>query len=203
MTIDASDTDSWQVGILWMLKLGKGTVLVPPTPLVAVTFQCIGPEAALSLSQGMGREDTREVLRRFASGKQCYVGKVDDTIATYGWATFDEEHIGELGLSIRMQAGEAYIWDCATLPAYRRLHLYPALLAHMLSELAAQGLQRIWIGTDLDNIPSQKGVALVGCQPVIDVGITRVQTTSKIWIRPHPGAVKQDAEDARHALSGY
>jgi GNAT superfamily N-acetyltransferase len=198
----ASGSDSWQVGILWMVELRKGALPVPPAPLVAATFQCVGPDEALPLSQAMGREDTGEVLERFTAGKRCYVGRVGGTIATYGWATFDEEHIGELGLSIRMQAGEAYIWDCFTLPAYRGLRLYPALLAYMLHELVAEGLCRIWIGTDLDNIPSQKGVALVGCQPVLDVGITRVQTTAKLWTRPHPGASQQDAEAACRTLSG-
>src|SRR5438093_4559429 len=119
----AAESASWQVGILWMLKLDEGAVRVPPTPLVAVTFQCVGPEAARSLAQAIGRNDTREVLQRFAVGKRCYVGKVDSTIATYGWVTFDEEHIGELGLSIRMQDHEVYIWDCATLPPYRGLRL--------------------------------------------------------------------------------
>lgn len=198
----ASGSASWQVGILWMLKLRKGALPVPPAPLVTSTFQCIGSDEALPLSRVMGHEDTREVLQRFTTGKRCYVGRVGGMIATYGWVTFDEEHIGELGLSIRMQPGEAYIWDCVTLPAYRGLRLYPALLAHMLHELASEGLCRIWIGTDLDNIPSQKGVALVGCQPVIDVGITRVQTTSKLWMRPHPGASEHDVEAARRTLSG-
>jgi ribosomal protein S18 acetylase RimI-like enzyme len=198
----ASGSDSWHVGILWMVEFRKRALPVPPAPLVAATFQWSGPGEALSLSQAMGREDPGEVLQRFTAGKRCCVSRVGGTIATYGWATFDEEHIGELGLSIRMQPGEAYIWDCFTLPAYRGLRLYPALLAHMLHELAAEGLWRIWIGTDLDNIPSQKGVALVGCQPVLDVGITRVQTTSKLWMRPHSGASEQNAEAALRALSG-
>jgi ribosomal protein S18 acetylase RimI-like enzyme len=201
----ASGNDSRQVGILWMLKLDetRGALPVPPAPLVPATFQSIGSEAALALSQAMGHSDPTEVLQRLARGKRCYAACVEGQIASYGWVTFDEERIGELGLSIRMQAGEAYIWDCATLPAYRGLRLYPALLVYMLKELRAKGLQRIWIGTDLDNVASQKGVILVGFQPVIDVGITYKQGTPSLWVRARAGVSEQDAVDARHALFDF
>ena len=70
--------------------------------------------------------------------------------------------------------GEAYIWDCATLPAYRRLRLYTALLVHIVEQLYAEGLCRVWIGADAENRASQSGMALAGFQPVADLVVTRV-----------------------------
>jgi GNAT superfamily N-acetyltransferase len=198
---DASETGSQHMGILWMFNL-DASPLVSVAPRVATTFQQAGPEAASSLAQAMGLDDPTPVLQRFASGRHCYVGRVEDRLATYGWITFDEEGIGELGLNIRLQASEAYIWDCATLPAYRGQRLYPALLAYMLSELQSEGLHRIWIGTDADNLPSQSGVALVGCQPVVDVVMTRVLTLRRPWVRGRPGVPEQVVTDARSALLG-
>ncbi len=200
----AFGSDAQQVGILWMLKL-DATLFVRPislAPPVATTYRRTGPEAVLSLSQAMGLTDPEAVLHRFATGRRCYACYVEGKIAAYGWVTFDEEQIGEIDLSLRMKTGEAYIWDCATLPAYRGQRLYPALLAYMLDDLSAEGLQRIWIGTDVDNVASQKGVALAGFQPIIDIGTTRTGTGHSIWVRKRAGVSEQDALDARQMLQG-
>ena len=196
-----SEIGSQHLGILWVLNPGVSS-LVSVTPGVAATFQRAGAEAAPSLAQAMGLDDPGVVLQRFANGKRCYAGRVEDKLVTYGWVTFDEEGIGEIGLRIRLQAGEAYIWDCATLPAYRGQRLYPALLAHMLSELQNEGLRRVWLGTDADNLPSQSGVALVGFQPVVDVIMTRVLAMRRPWVRGRPGVPEQLVMDARRALLG-
>ena len=97
---------------------------------------------------------------------------------------------------------EAYIWDCATLPAYRGQRLYPALLIHMLGELRNAGFQRVWIGTDADNLPSQRGVALVAFQPVVDIMLTGDTFTRMLSSRAYSGVSAQDVLDAQYALFG-
>lgn len=204
---DTFGEDSRHVGIFWLLKLGEPDEAAKAstssfTPGLPVTIQRVGPDMLRPLAQAMGITDTRLISQRFEQGKWCYAGLLADEIVTYGWVTFDEESIGELGLKARLRAGEAYIWDCATLPAYRGQRLYPALLAHVLVELAAGGINRAWLGTDADNIPSQKGVALAGFQPVLDVGFTHSPTGNSMWIRQRPGVSKQDAIDAHRVLLG-
>ena len=63
----------------------------------------------------------RRFEQRLASGKRCYVAQVEGALAAYGWVSWHEEEIGEIGLRLHLMPGEAYIWDCATAPAYRRL----------------------------------------------------------------------------------
>ncbi len=196
-----TETGAQHLGILWMLKLDR-SLPTGPEPLVPATFMRVGPEIARELAQAMGLDEAAMVLQRFARGRHCYIARVEGKLVTYGWVTFDEEGIGEIGLRIRLKAGEAYIWDCATLPAYRGLRLYPALLVHILGELYAAGLQRVWIGTDADNLPSQSGVALVGFLPVADVMLTRVLALRRPWVRGRPGVPEQDVMDARYALLG-
>ena len=142
------------------------------------------------------------MFRRFDAGKRCYTGNVDGVLATYGWVTFDEELIGELRLHIRLLPGEAYIWDCSTLPEYRGLRLYPSLLWYIVGELKAQGLRRIWIGADADNLPSQVGMRLCGFHPIADFVLDYALSLQSFWIRRHSGAPEQLVEDARHALLG-
>ncbi len=197
----ASEIGPQHLGTLWVLDLGE-PLLVGPMPRVAVNFQRIGPEAAPLLAQAMGLENSAEVLRRFAAGKRCYTGTVEGELATYGWVTYDEELIGELSLRIRLAPGEAYIWDCATLPAYRGQRLYPALLWHMINDLRTEGLRRIWIGADADNLPSQTGIVLCSFQPIVDIVLDRVLAIRMSWARGCPGAPEQLVEDARRKLLG-
>src|SRR5205085_7281086 len=117
----------------------------------------------------MGLPDPAPVLERFAGGRRCYVALVDGAIAGYGWVSFEEEAISELGMSFRLASDEVYIWDCASLPAYRGQRLYPALLSHMLTDLREEGLHRAWIGADSVSLASQKGIILAGFQPVADI----------------------------------
>src|SRR3989442_52812 len=192
----ASEIGQQHLGTLWLLNLDEST-LVSPACRVEVIFRRIGPEGAPSLAQAMGLNDTAEVLQRFAAGKRCYIGNVEGVLATYGWVSFGEELIGEVHLRIRLAPGEAYIWNCGTLPAYRGLRLYPALLGYIVNDLHAEGLKRVWIGADADNLPSQTGIVLCGFQPIADVVLDRVLAIRIPWVRGRPGVPEQIVEDDR------
>ncbi len=189
-----SDLDAQHIGTFWMLDL---TGALPPavTARVPAAFRRAGSEDIPELTQAMGLSDQAEILRRFTAGKQCYTGRVDGRLATYGWVTFDKEDIGELGLSLRLQSGEAYIWGCGTPPAYRGQRLYPALLSYMLNELRAMGLRRVWIGADSDNIPSQRGMILAGFHPIADFLLASSSSPRRFWLRTCAGATEQEIQD--------
>jgi hypothetical protein len=198
---NASVPGPQHVGTLWLLDLSELS-LIGPIPRIEAHFQRVGTEAAPLLTEAMGLERAEEVFKRFDAGKHCYIGDVDGVLATYGWVTFDREMIGELGLHIRLSPGEAYIWDCATLPEYRGLRLYPSLLWYIVGDLLAQGLKRIWIGADADNLPSQVGMRLCGFHPIADFVQDYALALHSYWIRGHSGASEQLVEDARRALLG-
>ncbi len=184
------------LGILWMVRLDKPLHIDIETHIPA-KFLRADQEIAGELAEAMKFDNPARVLHRFSEGKHCYVAKVQGTIASYGWVTFDQEDIGELGMAIHLKNDEAYIWDCATLPEYRGQRLYPALLAHMLKALRDEKLQRIWIGTDADNLPSQSGAMRVGCQPVLEF----IQTQDGEYIsRGCPVALPNDVLDAQNAI---
>ena len=189
------------VGTLWLLDLGEPT-LVAPVPRVNVQFQRASLESAPLLARAMGLGSPEEVIKRFNVGKHCYIGNVENVLVTYGWVTFDKEMIGELGLNIQLLPGEAYIWNCATLQDYRGLRLYPSLLWYIVGELRSQGVRRIWIGADADNLPSQVGMRLCGFQPIADFVLDYALALHSFWIRGHLGAPELLVEDARRATRG-
>ncbi|HLO27862.1 MAG TPA: GNAT family N-acetyltransferase, partial [Anaerolineales bacterium] len=114
--------------------------------------------------------------------------------------SFNEEHIGELKLRMRLLPGEAYIWDCATLPAFRRNHLYSALLVYIIEELHAEGFCRAWIGADMDNKPSQQGIARAGFHHVADLVVERVLAMRQAWVQGQPGVPEHIIAEARRAF---
>ena len=142
------------------------------------------------------------VLERFDAGRRCYAAWVDGRIAAFGWVSHGEEWIGEMRLRIRLVPGEAYVWDCATLPAYRRCRLYTALLAHIADDLRAEELCRAWIGTDLDNVASQRGIALAGFKPVADLVLERMLALRRVWVWGRPGVPEVLVADVRRAVLG-
>jgi ribosomal protein S18 acetylase RimI-like enzyme len=110
------------------------------------------------------------------------------------------ECIGELEHEFRISDGETYVWDCATRSRHRRKGLYKALLNHLILALAKEGLRRVWIGSSLDNRPSQKAFARAGFQPVASVLYARLFNLSCLMISPHARAPGGLAADARRML---
>ncbi|HLI91892.1 MAG TPA: GNAT family N-acetyltransferase [Ktedonobacteraceae bacterium] len=192
-----SERDVKHQGTLWMIQL-DAPLPDPPTPRVPATFARAGPEIAGEIAPG----DPASVLQRFAMGRRCYTASVGGRLAAYGWVSFDEEAIGELESSIHLQEGEAYIWGCETLAAYRGQRLYPALLAYMLAALQADGVHRVWIGADADNLASQSGLARAGFQPIADAMIESSPEGRRLLVRAHPGAPEEAVATARRALLG-
>lgn len=199
MMVSAED-DPRRAGTIWMLNLDEPTPAVQPR--LPAEFCRAGPEDISDLSAISGREASAEFRMRFESGRQCYTAWVGEQLAAYGWVSFDAENIGELSLRIRLLPGEAYIWDCATAPPYRGNYLYTALLAYILQELRLQPLCRAWIGADLDNVASQKGMAHAGFHYVADLAIERVLGLRQVWVLSRPGVPEAIVAEARRAFLG-
>jgi hypothetical protein len=170
------------------------------TPRLPVTFGRIDTESLPALANAMGTNRFPEIRARFESGRRCYAAWSGNQLAAYGWVSFEEEYIGELNLHLRLVPGEAYIWDCVTLPAFRQNHLYSALLDYIVKELRAENLCRVWIGADLDNVPSQRGIARAGFQAVADLVIARVSAMRSVWVQGRPGVPEGLLVEARRAF---
>lgn len=156
-------------GTLWALDLGGPQPASPPAPPAptGVTFAEVLSEDAAALAIAIGAADPQVVRERLATGRRCFVAYVTGAVAAYGWVSLGSERIGELERTMRMHPGEAYIWDCATLPAFRGRGLYTALLRHIVATLRGEGLRRLWIGASLDNTPSIRGFRAAGFRPAV------------------------------------
>jgi ribosomal protein S18 acetylase RimI-like enzyme len=194
----SAEHDPRRAGTIWMLNLDESLPIV--NPLMPATFRRIGPESTSALASTLNVDASTEILKRFENGRRCYTAWAEDKIAAYGWVSLDEEFIGELKLRLKLLKGEAYIWDCATLPEFRQRHLYSALLVHILRELQAEGLCRVWIGADLENIASQRGIARAGFHHIADLVVDRVLALRQVWVQGHPDVLDHLVAEARRVF---
>lgn len=193
---------AFERGTMWAMDLadpvGGGTTRV--SPRIAASLGEVQREAALSLVVAMGLADPALVLQRFDSGRRCFAAWTDDRIIAYGWVSWGVECVGEWERPFHIPGGEAYIWDCATLPAFRRLRLYSALLSYIAATLRGEGTARVWIGASLSNRPSIRGMAVAGFQPVVTLTYVRLFHLSHFWMAGDPAASPSLVAAARQAL---
>lgn len=136
----------------------------------------------------MGAEGDR-VAKRMQRGCRCFAAEIGAEIVGYGWVSMATEWIGETQLEIRPARGEAYVWNCVTLPAHRRKGVFGAVLRAIKAELKGDGLSRVWIGSVED--PAQAAIHGAGFVPVM-----RLDATSRWgfrWLRVRP-AYKADPQ---------
>jgi ribosomal protein S18 acetylase RimI-like enzyme len=194
----SAENDPRRRGTIWVLHLDEEMPAL--LPRIQADFRRLTPDLAPLLAASTGSLSLTEINQRFETGRQCYAAWVDDQIVAYGWVSLEHEDIGELNLRIKLLPGDAYVWDCATLPAYRGNLLYGALLVYILAQLRAQNLCRVWIGTDHDNLASQKGIARAGFHHVADLVIERVLAMRQVWVAGLPGVPGSIVAEARRAF---
>lgn len=203
---------AFERGVLWALNLEDLEERAPATPtpphasaapMICEETHLEADEAAALLAQAMGLAGSSEIRRRLAAGNRCFVARGDGgVVAGYGWVSRGEERIGELERTLHMAPGEAYIWDCATLPPYRRRGVYTTLLLAMVEALRGEGARRLWIGAARGNRPSLRGFARAGFEPVARVAFLRALGLRRFWLRAEPGAPPTLVAEARRALLG-
>ena len=190
---------AYERGVLWVMEF-DAPAAGPVEAQVAATYVEVGAEAAGALAKAMRIAEVAVVLDRLAVGSRCFVARVATGIAAYGWVSEVVESIGELERPFHMRKGEAYIWDCATLPEFRRQGLYTSLLHIIATTLQREGTRRLWIGALRGNHPSLRGIASAGFQPVIKMNYVRVFGFKHVWVSDYPGAPPLVAVEARRGL---
>ena len=145
-----------------------------PSPDPTADVHEVGRLHARELSRAMGQRDLGLVLRRLGRGVRAFAAWRDGVIASYGWVSTASECIGELERPIHPGPGEVYVWNCVTLPRYRRQGLYVALLRSIVERMGQKGVERLWIGSTLANRRSVHGFRAAGFRPVVRVTYVRV-----------------------------
>jgi len=194
----SAENDPRRAGTIWVFDFDQPVPVVKP--LIETSFSRVATESISALTAAMGTDSSAEIIKRFETGRRCYVARVESDIVAYGWVSFDEEFIGELNLRLRLLPGEAYVWNCVTLPAFRGNHLYSALLTYVLEDLSTENFNRVWIGADLENVASQRGIARAGFRHIADLVVARVLALRQVWVQAQPDVPEGLIVEARRAF---
>jgi ribosomal protein S18 acetylase RimI-like enzyme len=185
-------------GTIWTLDLAAQ--ISNFTPILPAAFCRVGLESLYQLAGEGGGVPDEDFRTRFETERRCYAAFVADQLAAFGWVSLEEEWIGELRLRLKLQPGEAYIWDCFTMPAFRQRYLYTALLSYIARSLQEEHLQRVWIGTNTDNLASQRGITRAGFQLVARIAVERVLALRQVWVKGLPGVPESLVAEARRVF---
>jgi GNAT superfamily N-acetyltransferase len=137
---------------------------------------------------------------RLGRGCRAFVGCADGDLVAFGWLSTGAEWIGELGLEIRPPAGEAYLWNCVTLPEHRYRGYFRALLGRMVAVARAEGLSRLWIGA-VDG-GAESAVTGTGFAPVVYLQTVTLGGVQWITVRRPQGVDPTLLSAAVSALGG-
>jgi GNAT superfamily N-acetyltransferase len=124
---------------------------------------------------------------RFARGCRCFAAWQGDRLAAYGWLSTGPEWIGELELEISSGPGEAYVWNCVTLPSFRRSGLFRALLRHVADQCRQERLSRLWIG-GLAAEPASAALPQAGFTPVLHFELEQLPEARRLRVNQAAGA---------------
>jgi GNAT superfamily N-acetyltransferase len=153
---------------------------------------------AADLEAAMGHERELIALRR-ARGCRCFGAWIGDSLVGYGWLSTKPEWIGEVQLEIKPRAGEGYIWNCATVPEFRRQGTFRAILTGIMQAARNEGMKRLWLGTIA--IPAEKAVAPSGFKPAVHADAFSFAGFHWLSARAAPEASPSLVGDASDVLS--
>lgn len=104
------------------------------------------------------------VRARMRDGNRPYLAWFGSTPVAYGWSAHVAAAVGEYNLAFELPPANRYLWDFATLPAWRGMGVYPRLLQAIM---ACEGeAKRFWIIHLPENRASERGIHKAGLHAV-------------------------------------
>ena len=106
-----------------------------------------------------------EVSKRLRAGNVCFTARDRGRLVSAAWTTTGRAWTDFLGCEITIGAGEAYLFDAFTHPAYRGQGVAPALCFHQLAHFQRAGLRRVVRATLPENLPALRAHLKCGFHP--------------------------------------
>ena len=134
-------------------------------------------------------ETARErVLDRWRSGQACFVARHEGSVVSACWATTEPAWSEYLACQIPVEAGEVFMFDAFTHPAYRGRGIAPALCAQQLIHYGQAGLRRATRAVLPENAPARRAHAKAGFRPYAMIRTLRIGPWQRRFSGPCKGA---------------
>ncbi len=101
------------------------------------------------------------ISNRLANDHVAFIAFMQGQPAAFGWMARGKASIGELNHELVLPVSNRYLWNFRTMPDYRGLGIYPALLQHIIL-YEQQRAERFWIIHAPENKASLRGIVKAG-----------------------------------------
>ncbi len=149
------DPSATPVGRFHAWWRGDPLPALPPFPDLQ-----IAPLADSRLACELTNLPEHEIHERMRLGHVPWLARVAGEPVAWGWNATRQFAIGELGIARALPPHTHYLWDFFTLPAWRGQSIYPRLLQAIVA--SEPEVAQFWVGHDLGNIASARGIAKAG-----------------------------------------
>lgn len=137
----------------------------------------------------IGTDSADTFARRLSDTTRCYVVIGPGGIFLHAtWITTKAAWTRELRAYFRPPPGDAYVFESFTRADARGKGAYPFALREICHELSIEGVGRVWVAVEVDNIPSLKAVAKGGFEEAWRVTYRRRLGILKVESPHGPGA---------------
>jgi ribosomal protein S18 acetylase RimI-like enzyme len=131
-----------------------------------------GKDAARYASD-VGTDSGTTFTRRLADDVTCFIVEDGRKILHASWVTTSAAWTREVQALLAPPPGDAYVYESFTRADARGRGIYPFALAGMVTELAARGIERVWVGVEASNEPSRRAIAKAGFEEGFQIRFSR------------------------------
>ncbi len=100
---------------------------------------------------------------RLTRGDDCIVTEYNDEIISYQWVQFSGRHyIMQAGYDFEIPQKECMVYHARVLEDFRGNRINSFVKSKILEEAKANGIDKVWVYTNKNNIPNRKGLEKLG-----------------------------------------
>lgn len=144
-----------------------------PSPTVDLTLERATPQDAVAYARDIGTDSAETFVERLSEDTRCYVVEAEGKLLHASWVTTSASWVREIGRYFRPPPGEAYVYESFTRADARGRGVYPFALRGICDDLAAQGVEKLWVAVEADNAPSLRAVSKAGFETAFTLDYRR------------------------------
>jgi hypothetical protein len=112
--------------------------------------------------------------KRFFRGDRCFAVLNGCAIVSYFWVLFSQREMFNFRIKINLQANQAWMYDAITIKEARGKGLYPNIILKIAEVLKSQGIEELFVDSNVSNRASIRGIKKVGCRKIADIKTKKV-----------------------------
>lgn len=121
----------------------------------------------------VGTDSARTFTARLSDQTNCWLIRGRGMILHATWTTTGAAWTSEIRRFFIAPPKSAYIYESFTRPEARGLGLYPLVLVGIGHALAGDGIEKLFVGVEVDNAPSLRAITKAGFEPAFSIAFRR------------------------------